>query len=186
MSYSRDQNGRAHLAIVLGSYVQDLAGVLDMKAIASSGLRIGVDPLGGASLPMWEPIAEAYGIDLEVVNRAVDPTFRFVPCDKDGKIRMDCSSPYAMSRLLDLRDHFDLSYVFISHNLSVVGIMSDRVAVMYLGRMVETAPTDTLFERAAHPYTQALLAAAPSLKPGQRTQRSGKRGGSYRVHPAPG
>ena len=94
----------------IGSYVQDLAGVLDMKAIASSGLRIGVDPLGGASLPMWEPIAEAYGIDLEVVNRAVDPTFRFVPCDKDGKIRMDCSSPYAMSRLLDLRDHFDLSF----------------------------------------------------------------------------
>ena len=94
----------------IGSYVQDLAGVLDMKAIVSSGLRIGVDPLGGASLPMWEPIAEAYGIDLEVVNRAVDPTFRFVPCDKDGKIRMDCSSPYAMSRLLDLRDHFDLSF----------------------------------------------------------------------------
>ena len=94
----------------IGSYVHDLAGVLDMKAIASSGLRIGVDPLGGASLPMWEPIAEAYGIDLEVVNRAVDPTFRFVPCDKDGKIRMDCSSPYAMSRLLDLRDHFDLSF----------------------------------------------------------------------------
>lgn len=94
----------------IGSYVQDLAGVLDMKAIASSGLRIGVDPLGGASLPMWEPIAEAYGIDLEVVNRAVDPTFRFVPCDKDGKIRMDCSSPFAMSRLLDLHDHFDLSF----------------------------------------------------------------------------
>ena len=63
----------------IGSYVQDLANVLDMKAIASSGLRIGVDPLGGASLPMWEPIADAYGIDLEVVNRAVDPTFRFVP-----------------------------------------------------------------------------------------------------------
>ena len=94
----------------IGSYVQDLANVLDMKAIASSGLRIGVDPLGGASLPMWEPIADAYGIDLEVVNRAVDPTFRFVPCDKDGRIRMDCSSPYAMSRLLDLRDHFDLSF----------------------------------------------------------------------------
>ena len=92
------------------SYVDDLSQVLDMKAIAASGLSIGVDPLGGASLQMWEPIADTYGIKLDVVNRAVDPTFRFVPCDKDGKIRMDCSSPYAMSRLVDMRERFDLSF----------------------------------------------------------------------------
>lgn len=92
------------------AYVDDLSRVLDMKAIAESGLSLGVDPLGGASLQLWEPIAETYGIKLDVVNKTVDPTFRFVPCDKDGKIRMDCSSPYAMNRLLDMRDRFDLSF----------------------------------------------------------------------------
>lgn len=91
------------------AYVEDLSKVLDMKAIAASGLRLGVDPLGGASLQMWEPIAEAYGIEITVVNKTIDPTFRFVPFDKDGKIRMDCSSPYAMSGLLKMRDCFDLA-----------------------------------------------------------------------------
>lgn len=92
------------------AYVDDLAKVVNMGAIAASGLKLGVDPLGGASLPLWEPIAEKYGINLTVVNKAVDPTFRFVPCDKDGKIRMDCSSPYAMSRLLEMRGQFDLAF----------------------------------------------------------------------------
>ncbi|HJA79247.1 MAG TPA: phosphoglucomutase [Candidatus Desulfovibrio intestinavium] len=91
-------------------YVDDLADVLNMEAIAASGLSLGVDPLGGASLPLWEPIAHKYGLALTVVNTEVDPSFRFVPCDKDGKIRMDCSSPYAMSRLLGLRDRFDLAF----------------------------------------------------------------------------
>ncbi|ATD81301.1 MULTISPECIES: phosphoglucomutase (alpha-D-glucose-1,6-bisphosphate-dependent) [Desulfovibrio] len=91
------------------TYVDDLPNVLDVKAIAASGLRLGVDPLGGASLQMWEPIADAYGIEITVVNKAVDPTFRFVPFDKDGKIRMDCSSPYAMNGLLEMRDRFDLA-----------------------------------------------------------------------------
>lgn len=92
------------------AYVEDLSRVVDMKAIAASGLKLGVDPLGGASLPLWEPIAQRYGIDLTVINKVVDPTFRFVPCDKDGKIRMDCSSPYAMSHLLELRGNFDLAF----------------------------------------------------------------------------
>lgn len=91
------------------SYVDDLPKVLDVKAIAASGLRLGVDPLGGASLQLWEPIADAYGIEITVVNKAVDPTFRFVPFDKDGKIRMDCSSPYAMNGLLEMRNRFDLA-----------------------------------------------------------------------------
>lgn len=90
-------------------YVADLKDVLDLSAIASSGLKIGVDPLGGASLQLWEPIAEKYGLSLELVNREIDPTFRFVPCDKDGQIRMDCSSPYAMSNLVKLRERFDLA-----------------------------------------------------------------------------
>ena len=92
------------------AYVEDLSKVLDMKAIAAAGLKLGVDPLGGASLPLWGPIAETYGLNLTVVNREVDPTFRFVPCDKDGQIRMDCSSPYAMSRLLEIRGDFDLAF----------------------------------------------------------------------------
>lgn len=92
------------------NYVDDLEKVVNMEAIAASNLLLGVDPLGGASLPLWEPIAQRYKINLKVVNRQVDPTFRFVPCDKDGKIRMDCSSPYAMSRLLEMRADFDLAF----------------------------------------------------------------------------
>lgn len=92
------------------NYVNDLAKVINMDAIAASGLSLGVDPLGGASLPLWEPIAKKYGIGLSVVNKLVDPSFRFVPCDKDGKIRMDCSSPYAMSKLLEMRGKFDLAF----------------------------------------------------------------------------
>lgn len=92
------------------AYVEDLDKVLNMKAIAASGIKLGVDPLGGASLSLWEPIAEAYGLDLTVVNKVVDPTFRFVPCDKDGQIRMDCSSPYSMSKLFEMRNSFDLAF----------------------------------------------------------------------------
>ena len=92
------------------AYVDMLGDILDMEAIAKSGLKLGVDPLGGASLELWQPIADKYGLDLTVVNRCVDPTFRFVPRDKDGKIRMDCSSPWAMSVLLNMRDSFDLCF----------------------------------------------------------------------------
>lgn len=91
-------------------YVEDLAAAIDMEAIAAAGVRIGVDPMGGASLPCWKPIADRYGLRIEVVNRAVDPTFGFMTVDKDGKIRMDCSSPYAMAGLIDLRDRFDIAF----------------------------------------------------------------------------
>jgi phosphoglucomutase len=94
----------------VGSYVGDLASVVDMDAIRSAGLRIGVDPLGGAALAYWAPIAERYGVPLEVVNETVDPTFGFMPLDWDGKIRMDCSSPYAMARLIALKDRFDVAF----------------------------------------------------------------------------
>src|SRR5437016_3090440 len=77
-------------------YVRQLGDVIDMEAIRASGLRLGADPMGGASVAYWAPIAETYGIDLTVVNDRVDPTFRFMTLDHDGKIRMDCSSPYAM------------------------------------------------------------------------------------------
>ncbi len=93
-----------------GNYIADLENVLDMKAIAASGLKLGVDPLGGASLACWEAIADYYKLNLTVVNKEYDPTFRFVSCDKDGKIRMDCSSPYAMNSLLTIKDKYDLSF----------------------------------------------------------------------------
>lgn len=91
-------------------YVDGLADVLDMDAIANSGLRIGVDPMGGAAVGYWAPIAERYGLDLEVVNDAVDPAFAFMRLDRDGKIRMDCSSPYAMAGLVELSDRFDIAF----------------------------------------------------------------------------
>ncbi len=91
-------------------YVADLRHVIDMAAISDAGLKIGVDPMGGAGIAFWDPIAEMYGLDLEVVNRAVDPTFSFMTVDKDGKIRMDCSSPYAMASLINLKDRFDIAF----------------------------------------------------------------------------
>ncbi|PKN57457.1 MAG: phosphoglucomutase, alpha-D-glucose phosphate-specific [Deltaproteobacteria bacterium HGW-Deltaproteobacteria-14] len=91
------------------AYVADLVNVIDMGAIARSGVRIGVDPLGGSCIDYWDPIASAYGIDIEVVNRAVDPAFGFMTVDRDGKIRMDCSSPYAMASLVDLKDRYDVA-----------------------------------------------------------------------------
>jgi phosphoglucomutase len=94
----------------LTAYVDGLPSVVDMEAIRASGLRLGVDPLGGASLAYWQSIAERFQLDLEVVNETVDPTFRFMPLDWDGKIRMDCSSPHAMARLIGLKDRFDLAF----------------------------------------------------------------------------
>ncbi len=91
-------------------YVDDLAEVLDMAAIAASGLKLGVDPLGGAAIDFWEPIAARYGIDIDIVNADTDPRFAFMTVDKDGKIRMDCSSPYAMQGLIDLKDRFDIAF----------------------------------------------------------------------------
>jgi phosphoglucomutase len=91
-------------------YVDELARILDMEAIARAKIRIGVDPLGGASFPYWEPIAEKYGLDLALTNKDVDPDFHFVPRDHDGKIRMDCSSSYAMSGLLHLASRYDIAF----------------------------------------------------------------------------
>jgi phosphoglucomutase len=91
-------------------YVTDLQHVINMDIISDQGVRIGVDPLGGSSLYFWDPIAETYGLTMEVVNREVDPTFSFMTLDKDGKIRMDCSSPYAMAGLITLKDRFDVAF----------------------------------------------------------------------------
>jgi phosphoglucomutase len=91
-------------------YVEDLENVVDMAAIREAGLKIGTDPMGGSGVAYWAPIAERYGLEIEVVNPDVDPTFRFMPLDWDGEIRMDCSSPYAMARLIALKDRFDIAF----------------------------------------------------------------------------
>ena len=101
--------GTTHAHDYLGAYVADLGAVVDLEAIRNAHLRIGIDPLGGAAVAYWAPIAERYDLDLEVVNGAVDPTFRFMPLDWDGKIRMDCSSAYAMAKLIALRERFDVA-----------------------------------------------------------------------------
>ncbi len=90
-------------------YVDDLKNVINMEAIAKAGVKIGVDPLGGSGIAYWDVIAKTYGLDIEVVNDKVDPTFSFMTLDKDGKIRMDCSSPYAMAGLIKLKDKFDIA-----------------------------------------------------------------------------
>jgi phosphoglucomutase len=90
--------------------VTDLGSVVDMKVIAGAQLKIGVDPLGGASVAFWSPTADRFGVDVEVVNDGVDPTFRFMSLDWDGQIRMDCSSSYAMTKLIGLKDRFDIAF----------------------------------------------------------------------------
>lgn len=99
-----------HTYDYVGSYVSDLGSVVDMEVIRNAKLKIGVDPLGGAGVAYWRPIVERYGVQIEVVNNAVDPTFRFMPLDWDGKIRMDCSSPHAMAKLIALKDRFDIAF----------------------------------------------------------------------------
>jgi len=99
-----------HRRDYIGPYVADLGNVVDMAAIRSSGVKIGIDPLGSASVHFWQPIIERYGIAATIVSDAVDPTFRFMTVDWDGKIRMDCSSAYAMARLIGLRDKFDIAF----------------------------------------------------------------------------
>jgi len=94
----------------LGTYIGDLSQIVDMDVIQSAGLKLGIDPLGGSGVAYWRPIAERYGLNIEIVNPVVDPTFRFMPLDWDGKIRMDCSSPYAMANLIALKDRFAVAF----------------------------------------------------------------------------
>jgi len=94
----------------VGPYVADLANIVNMDAIRDAGIRIGVDPLGGSGVAYWEPMAERYGLNLSLISDVVDPTFAFMTVDRDGKIRMDCSSPYAMARLIQHRDHYDIAF----------------------------------------------------------------------------
>jgi phosphoglucomutase len=104
------QGASCHAHDYITAYVDDLANVVDMELIRSAAVRIGIDPLGGAAVQFWEPIIERYKIAATVVNDAIDPTFRFMTVDWDGKIRMDCSSPYAMTSLIAMRQKFDVAF----------------------------------------------------------------------------
>ncbi|GMM84586.1 phosphoglucomutase (alpha-D-glucose-1,6-bisphosphate-dependent) [Pseudoalteromonas sp. MTN2-4] len=102
------QSGFIKYEDLITPYVDDLINIVDLDAIAKAGVKIGIDPLGGSGINFWPVIKEKYGLDLTVVNPEVDPRFAFMPLDKDGKIRMDCSSPYAMANLIALKDDFDI------------------------------------------------------------------------------
>jgi phosphoglucomutase len=99
-----------HFADFVSPYVDELATAVDLEAIRAAGLRLGVDPLGGASVSVWGQIRDRYGLELEILNEAIDPTFSFMPLDHDGRIRTDCSSPYAMAGLIAVRERFDLAF----------------------------------------------------------------------------
>lgn len=165
-------------------YVDDLVNVLNMDAIAAAGLRIGVDPLGGAGIAYWDPIADAYGLDLEVVNQAVDPTFRFMTVDHDGKIRMDCSSPYAMAGLIEMKDAYDIAFGndpdFDRHGIVTPagGLMNPNhylaVAVWYLFqyrkgwsadvRVGKTVVTSAMLDRVAKYLNRRLVEVPVGFK----------------------
>ena len=104
------QTSTTHGHDYIGAYAGDLHNIVDMGAIKAAGLKLGIDPLGGSGIAYWKPIIERYGLDIEIVNPSIDPTFRFMPLDWDGKIRMDCSSPYAMANLIALKDRFDVAF----------------------------------------------------------------------------
>jgi phosphoglucomutase len=111
MAYNKARRAATtHTHDYVGTYVADLGSVVDMEVIAGAQLKIGVDPLGGASVAFWRPIAERFGINVGVVNDRVDRTFRFMSLDWDGQIRMDCSSSYAMTKLIGLKDRFDIAF----------------------------------------------------------------------------
>jgi phosphoglucomutase len=111
LPYAQARNApTTHLHDYIQAYVSDLGQVIDMEVIKSAKLTLGIDPLGGSGVAYWQPIAERYGLHIDNVNPVVDPTFRFMPLDWDGKIRMDCSSPYAMANLIALKDRFDVAF----------------------------------------------------------------------------
>jgi phosphoglucomutase len=111
MPYDRAQKvPSTHLHDYISPYVADLGNSVDLALVASAGVNIGIDPLGGAAVHYWQPIIERYRLNAKIVNDAVDPTFRFMTADWDGKIRMDCSSPYAMASLIQMRDRFDVAF----------------------------------------------------------------------------
>jgi phosphoglucomutase len=144
-----------HQEDLVGPYVGDLGAVVDMEAIRSAHVTIGVDPLGGASLPYWQAIVDRYGLDLAIVNTAIDPTFAFMTLDHDGEIRMDCSSPYAMAGLVALRDRYQVS-AGNDPDADRHGIVTPSSGLMNPNHFLAVAIDYLLFNRPEWPQTAAI------------------------------
>ena len=140
---------------LMSGYIADLGSVIDMEAIRRAGLRIGVDPMGGAAVAYWKPIAEHYGLDLTVVNPAVDPAFAFMTLDHDGKIRMDCSSPYAMASLVALKDRFAIAWGNDA-DVDRHGIVTPSLGLMNPNHYLAVAINYLLAHRPQWPATAAV------------------------------
>jgi phosphoglucomutase len=136
-------------------YVEDLRNVIDMHAIRSAGLKLGVDPLGGAAVGYWDPINETYGLSIEVVNPKVDPTFSFMTVDHDGKIRMDCSSPYAMARLVGLKEQYRVAFAN-DPDSDRHGIVTPSAGLMNPNHFLAVAIRYLLTHRPRWPATAAV------------------------------
>ncbi len=136
-------------------YVDDLANVVDLEAIRGAGVRIGVDPLGGSSLPCWQAIAVRHALNVTIVNSTIDPAFGFMPLDHDGRIRMDCSSPYAMARLVALKDRFDVA-IGNDPDADRHGIVTASAGLMNPNHFLAVAIDYLLANRPAWPRTAAV------------------------------
>jgi phosphoglucomutase len=152
---SASKASTTHADDFLSAYVKDLGDVIDMEAIAASRLKLGVDPLGGAAVHYWQPISDLYGLNLVVVNPRVDPTFGFMTVDHDGKIRMDCSSPFAMAGLVRLKDSFDVAW---GNDVDVDrhGIVTPSLGLMNPNHFLAVAIQYLLTHRAAWPSAAAV------------------------------
>src|SRR5579862_1977694 len=168
----------------IDAYVSDLANVVNMEAIRAAGVRVGVDPLGGAGVRYWPSIIERYRINATVVNEAIDPTFRFMSVDWDGKIRMDCSSPYAMAALVGMKDRFDIAFANDTDNdrhgivTRSAGLMNPNhylaVAISYLFKSREgwpknaavgkTVVSSSMIDRVAASISRRLLEVPVGFK----------------------
>lgn len=144
-----------HLGDFVMPFVQDLTNIIDMETIRNSFVRMGVDPLGGASIDYWEPIKTVYGLDMSVINPRVDPTFSFMAVDHDGKIRMDCSSPYAMAGLVDLKDKFDIAFA-ADADADRHGIVTRSVGLMNPNHYLAVAIHFLLGHRPSWPHKAAV------------------------------
>jgi phosphoglucomutase len=153
--------GTTHQQDYIADYIKDLSSVIDMAAIRSTGLKIGVDPLGGAAVGYWEPVLREFGLNLTVVNPNVDPTFSFMTVDHDGKIRMDCSSPFAMAGLVKLKDQFDIAFGN-DPDADRHGIVTRSVGLMNPNHYLAVAIRYLLANRSKWPATSAVGKTAVS------------------------
>ena len=156
LPYAQALNAQTTQAVdLMTPYIADLGKVIDMEAIRKANLRIGVDPLGGAAVAYWQPIAELYGLNIEVVNPQVDPAFGFMTLDHDGKIRMDCSSPYAMASLVALKDRFDIAWGNDA-DVDRHGIVTPSIGLLNPNHYLAVAIQYLLSHRPAWPVSAAV------------------------------